>query len=107
MEELLRYRWPGNVRELKNLIHRMVVATDKQILDAPKLDLEQPVQRVKMETPQLQLDGDLKTALRKFEREYIREAIEASDGNVTKAAELLGVHRTYIYRKLKGEEGKE
>lgn len=107
MEELLRYRWPGNVRELKNLIHRMVVATDKQILDAPKLDLEQPVQRVKMETPQPQLNGDLKTALRKFERKYIEEAITASDGNVTKAAELLGVHRTYIYRKLKGEEGEK
>jgi len=48
--------------------------------------------------------GDsLKTALQKYELEYIRQAIKSTGGNVTKAAENLGVHRSYIYRKIKSE----
>ena len=105
VNELVCYRWPGNVRELKNLVHRMVIATDQQILDRPKLDLEPQARKVSVQGPQIQLESDLKTAMRRFELEYINQAISASKGNVTKAAELLGVHRTYIYRKLRGQSG--
>lgn len=99
-QAFLRYNWPGNVREMKNMIHRMVVTTDKPVLDTVVCmsGLCQP-EAANVGNQEITLEEDLKTALQKYELQYIEKAIEAAGGNITKAAKNLGVHRTYIYRK--------
>lgn len=97
------YKWPGNVRELKNMIHRMVIITEENIIEPFELKTNCPVSALYTQKNFEYSGDDLRTALQRLEREYINQAIKASEGNITHAAEKLGVHRTYIYRKLKNK----
>jgi putative PEP-CTERM system response regulator len=95
---LTQYEWPGNVRELENAIERAVVlSTGSEIL--PK-DL--PVLRVELseETPE-GATGTYQEAVQQFKRELLRSALAQADGNQTRAAEALGLQRTYLSRLLK------
>ena len=104
-ETLERYRWPGNVRELENVIHRaMLLAGGGRItleclpefvrrLDAPT------VSRDTDETDP-SLDESTRLSLADAERRAIERALEASGGNVTRAAKRLGIARATIYRKM-------
>jgi len=98
IEGFLQYRWPGNIRELRNIIERFVVTGDENfagIYPTPKeTEAILPERREK--------DAviiPLKQAAREFESEYILRAVNACGGNITKAAELLSIHRTLIYKK--------
>ncbi|HZR07066.1 MAG TPA: sigma-54 dependent transcriptional regulator [Myxococcales bacterium] len=101
LELLQRYRWPGNVRELENALERAVVlAEDEEI--GPEA-LPDAVQRaVVPEPPPSHPDpGDLsvKRAQRALEAELIRRALERTQGNRTKAAELLELSpRALLYK---------
>jgi two-component system response regulator AtoC len=101
LELLQRYRWPGNVRELENALERaLVLAEDEEI--GPEA-LPDAVQRaVAPEPPPSQPDpGDLsvKRAQRVLEAELIRRALERTQGNRTRAAELLELSpRALLYK---------
>ena len=103
MAMFMDYKWPGNVRELKNMIHRMVITTEGDVMEPVGLAANCPLAGIHNRKPPEFSGDDLKTALQTYERSYIEQAIQAAGGNITKAAEMLGVHRTYIYRKLKNK----
>jgi two-component system, NtrC family, response regulator HydG len=93
---LLRaYRWPGNVRELVNAIDRAVVlSTDPEVSldDLPEEILGAPV---------VERAGGYHSEVQSFKRRLLREVLDRNGGNQTKAAEALGLQRSYFARLLK------
>ena len=103
-EQLLAYRWPGNVRELRNAIERAVALTRYD-----RIAVEDLPQRVR-ETPPgdagAGLDGEIES-LEELERRHIMQTMDAVSDNRTLAAQLLGIDRKTLYRKLKQYGGGE
>jgi two-component system nitrogen regulation response regulator NtrX len=103
--DLLRYyAWPGNVRELKNLVERLAIMVEKEIIDVG--DLPKPynpaagLEAVLDESELLAIDN-LKEAKKVFEREYIQKKLEENKNNITRTAAILGVGRSYLHKKIK------
>ncbi|HEV2064660.1 MAG TPA: sigma-54 dependent transcriptional regulator [Thermoanaerobaculia bacterium] len=92
---LQAHRWPGNVRELKNLIERLMIFGQGDEIEASDLPFSAA------EAGALPPDAPLKDARDDFERRYILAALKRHRGNVTRAAEMLGLERSNLYRKLK------
>jgi two-component system nitrogen regulation response regulator NtrX len=92
---LQAHRWPGNVRELKNLIERLMIFGQGDEIDASELPFSAA------QAGALPPDAPLKDARDEFERRYILAALKRHRGNVTRAAEMLGLERSNLYRKLK------
>ena len=95
---LTNYHWPGNVRELKNLMERIVIMYPQVRIDARHIPLNSG--RRLMERP-VERFGSLQEVREAAEREYIVKKLEETGGNVTRAAELLGLERSHLYRKMK------
>ena len=95
---LADHHWPGNVRELKNLIERIVILNPQVRVDARHIPLHAP--RRQQERP-LDRFGSLQEVREAAEREYILKKLEETNGNVTRTAELLGLERSNLYRKMK------
>jgi two-component system nitrogen regulation response regulator NtrX len=95
---LTEYHWPGNVRELKNLIERIVILNPQVRVDARHI----PLQTVRRQSDRpLERFGSLQDVREAAEREYILKKLEETNGNVTRTAELLGLERSNLYRKMK------
>jgi two-component system response regulator HydG len=99
-DALAHYRWPGNVRELRNVIERAMVLGDGPILDVDDLPPEL-LRAAPAASPEVPPDAKLVRPLAELEREAILAALAATDGNKARAAALLGIDRTTLYRKLK------
>jgi two-component system response regulator AtoC/two-component system nitrogen regulation response regulator NtrX len=103
---LLQYSWPGNVRELQNLIERVIILEDEDLFQpgSRKFSLRGPMEHTGEISASL-LNMPYKEAkdfiLRGFERKYFSHILEKSDGNVSKASRLAGMHRKNLYLKLK------
>jgi two-component system nitrogen regulation response regulator NtrX len=95
---LQEYHWPGNVRELRNLIERIVILNPQVRVDARHIPLN--VSRRPAERP-MDRFGSLAEVREAVEREYILKKLEETNGNVTRTAELLGLERSNLYRKMK------
>jgi DNA-binding NtrC family response regulator len=93
MQVLVAYPWPGNVRELANVMERAVVLCRGS--EIGPADLPPSLLRARAETT-----ADMHT-LEDHEREYILYVLSRLDGNLTRAARVLGVDRTTLWRKLK------
>jgi DNA-binding NtrC family response regulator len=91
--KIMQYTWPGNVRELQNVMERAVILSSDKILKAGNITL-QTIEK-KKENENLNLED--------IERETVEKALKRSDGNINKAAELLGITRYALYRKMKGK----
>lgn len=93
---LYNYDFPGNVRELENLLEGLIVLspTDKKFINEKDLKASLVWRDTKPQTQSI-------LSLEKVERFAIENAIRQSEGNKSKAAELLGVSRDTLYRKLK------
>lgn len=89
--KLLKYDWPGNVRELQHTIERAVILGDGTLLK-PENFMFHPVARTKKDNEILNLE--------QLERQAVEKAMRLSEGNVTRAAEYLGITRFALYRKL-------
>ncbi len=95
-QKLLQYSWPGNVRELQHCIERAIVLADKTELSAADIRLEEPIAFSKQKE-----DVEMKSLnLESLERQAIKKAISLSNGNLTQAAEMLGITRFALYRKI-------
>jgi two-component system, NtrC family, nitrogen regulation response regulator NtrX len=92
------YHWPGNVRELRNLIERIVILNPQVRVDARHIPLN--VTRRPAERP-MDRFGSMAEVREAVEREYILKKLEETNGNVTRTAELLGLERSNLYRKMK------
>jgi two-component system nitrogen regulation response regulator NtrX len=97
---LQHYPWPGNVRELRNIIERLMIMAPGDTITAQDLaflghdDLATPLDPATLSAP-------LAEARERFERDYILQAVAAQQGNISRAAEVLGVERSNLYKKMK------
>ncbi|MFN0110265.1 MAG: sigma-54-dependent transcriptional regulator [Blastocatellia bacterium] len=118
MKRLVAFDWPGNVRELRNAIERSIVLADGKSLKADELPAEISA---KPEAPkaavvfdraatavsdnsnplEIPFLDDFREARREFERAYIERCLIETGGNVTRAAEKVGMHRQSLQQKLK------
>ena len=97
--KLLAYSWPGNVRELRNCMERAVALTRFQEIAVD--DLPEKIQMYRASRVVVDLDDTSQLlTLEEVERRYILRVLEATGGHRTKAAELLGLDRKTLYRKL-------
>ena len=83
------YPWPGNVRELENRISAAVIMAEGKFVSAPDLGLPQPDRTVEW--------LNLRVARQRAEREAITQALAVAGGNLSRAAELLGITRPTLY----------
>lgn len=96
---LTAYSWPGNVRELENTVERAVALARGAILSIE--DLPVRIRSASGNTSAiLQIAKSKRLTLDQLEREYIQEILREVDGNKSRAAEILGVDRKTLYRKL-------
>lgn len=98
LSALLSYRWPGNVRELEHAIERAVLLGRGEKIDVADLPPELAAGNDKEASLAMALARGY--TLRDLEREYIKKVLDATGGNKTEAAKILGVDRTTLYRKL-------
>lgn len=99
MSALRRYDWPGNVRQLENYLHRIFVLSENEVIDLEDLPLElldgsPPSEDFHVEIPEQGV------ALEDIMKEYIRVALAKTNGNQTKAAELLGISRRRLQNRI-------
>ena len=90
-KELINYRWPGNVRELENTIERVLLTSSGKIINSI---FGKKVIKTKEIKP-------FKDAKEEFEKEYLKNLLHVSEGNISKASKLSGLTRAQIYRMLK------
>jgi DNA-binding NtrC family response regulator len=90
---LMSYPWPGNVRELENLVQRLVVMSDSEVIDVPELPEHMRFSALR--------EVGLNRTLAEVEAEYIQNVLTSVGGNKTKAAEMLGIDRKTLRDKLK------
>jgi len=95
---LQNYTWPGNVRELKNTVERVIIVTGSQKVDArdlPRLSQLETKASSSFRFP------SFKEATDAYQREFIMHKLAEFDGNVSKAADKMGVDRSHLYRRMK------
>ncbi len=99
IDALMKYHWPGNVRELRNLMERIVILHGQRRIEARHL----PLDTARKGQPGKASDGSgsLHEVKEAAERDYILRKLDETNGNVTRAAELLGLERSHLYRKMK------
>jgi two-component system nitrogen regulation response regulator NtrX len=97
IELMQNYNWPGNVRELRNTVERVIIMHTRSVVEAddlPLLGADAP--------PASSYNFDsYREAADTYEREYILRKLAETDGNITRTAELMGIDRSHLYRRLK------
>ena len=101
---LQAYEWPGNVRELKNLLERLTIMVDNDLIDVS--DLPSPYNPLTSDISnisdlQLLSIDSLKDAKKSFEKEFIHKKLLEHDNNVSKTAKAIGVERSYLHKLIK------
>ncbi|HUK21611.1 MAG TPA: sigma-54 dependent transcriptional regulator [Gemmatimonadales bacterium] len=97
LEAIMRYEWPGNVRELENALERAVVVNKGEVLgvdDIPVRISEKRAEPLVSERPHVNPTLDV------IEQAYITWVLQSEGGNKTRAAEVLGIDPSTLYRKL-------
>ncbi len=99
METLKNYRWPGNIRELKNIIERMVVLSDKEVLSMESVpdDIRRSTGFAGISAPSLSASL---SSIPEMEKDLILKILSEVRGNKSLAAKKLGISRRTLYRKL-------
>ncbi|MBM2814992.1 MAG: two component, sigma54 specific, transcriptional regulator, Fis family [Ignavibacteria bacterium] len=95
MDTLLNYSWPGNVRELQNVIQRLVLLSEGDIIDVPDFP--------SLMRYSIKKELGINKTLKQVETEYIRTVLESVNGNKSAAAKILGIDRKTLRDNL-GEE---
>jgi DNA-binding NtrC family response regulator len=118
------HNWPGNVRELENVIERAILATQGTVISAEALNFllrdvsttldshsfpliidhpsfPAPFAQPKADSGELLTPGPLKQAVKSFEKQFIESALVASGGHVIRAARLLKIDRTTLWKKAR------
>lgn len=98
LEAMMNYSWPGNVRELRNTVERVVIMNRKRNITPAELPRFGPAEEPSASTYRF---PSFKEATDAYQREFILHKLAETDGNVTKAAESMGVDRSHLYRRMK------
>jgi DNA-binding NtrC family response regulator len=101
LQALQRYRWPGNVRELLNVVERAVVLSKGDMITVQDLPETLRTNELSLSIPTGRLGNNLKSSLVAPERQLILEALEANGWNRQATADMLGINRTTLYKKMK------
>ena len=97
---LQHYTWPGNVRELRNIIERLMIMVPGDTITA--LDVAfLGHDDVRQSLPPVDPSLPLADARERFERDYILQALATQQGNISRTADMLGVERSNLYKKMK------
>jgi two-component system nitrogen regulation response regulator NtrX len=99
IERLKSCEWPGNVRELRNTVERVVIMTAKEEISAE--DLPPPGASDGQSLPSPYNFTSYREGRDTYERNYILRKLAECDGNVTRAAEAMGIDRSHLYRRMK------
>jgi two-component system, NtrC family, nitrogen regulation response regulator NtrX len=102
MALLQQYPWPGNVRELKNFLERLCIMYPGQCITPNMLPTD--ITASDTDEPALAGDGwpmDFKAARAQFESRFLRDKLDGCNGSITRLAEVIGMERSYLYKKLK------
>ncbi|MDE1888856.1 MAG: sigma-54-dependent Fis family transcriptional regulator [Planctomycetota bacterium] len=106
MKLLISYNWPGNVRQLKNVIESAVVLANGEILDT--VELPEEIRHPENNTATLKnIDYSLsfrdakKMLVENFERDFIKKKLDECDGNVSRTADALDMHRQNLQQKIR------
>jgi DNA-binding NtrC family response regulator len=119
MAQWLDYSFPGNVRELRNIVIRLTTKHAGQTVQAAELQAELDMESLEVDLPGLAAGQDFQSVLEaakrhlqlhkgfnldhtiaEWERGYIEAALMITQGNLTQAAKLLGIHRTTLYSRM-------
>jgi len=119
MDVWLDYSFPGNVRELKNIVIRLTTKYAGQTVNAEQLQGELDMENMDIDLPGVAVAQDFKALLdsakrqlqsqknfsldatmQQWERGYVEAALIITQGNLTQAARLLGIHRTTLYSRM-------
>lgn len=98
LEALQEYQWLGNVRELKNTVERIVIMSAKERVaadDLPEMEISPEPMPVSFRFP------SFKEATDAYQREFIIHKLGEFEGNVSKAADDMGVDRSHLYRRMR------
>jgi len=93
MQKFMLHSWPGNIRELENVIERAVAITDHNVITEDLV-----LGTIKMDQEKLQ---PLKNAKEDFEKNYLTQLVELTQGNISRAAKLAGKYRADFYELLR------
>ena len=102
LDTLSRYSWPGNLRELKNVVERILIVVPGHVItaeDIPPLSGEPFAALPSVEGALSR--AALRDAREDFEREFIIHKLEENDWNISRTAELIGLERSNLHRKIK------
>ncbi len=101
MKLLLSYRWPGDVRQLENIIERAAILAEGDSVEVEDLPDLLRTQGTRPRTPDLsQTPVQLDEVVRQYEVDLILQALSRSNGNISKASELLGVNRRTLSSRI-------
>lgn len=98
LDAMRNYAWLGNVRELRNTVERIVIMNEEQKIGAGDLPAFNPSDEPIASSFRF---PSFKEATDAYQREFILHKLEEMDGNVSKAAEAMGVDRSHLYRRMK------
>jgi two-component system nitrogen regulation response regulator NtrX len=100
---LRHYSWPGNVRELRNVIERLMIMVPGDTISADDLGFLGHGAEAAFESPSAAAERlTLHEARERFERDLILRTLAEQQGNMSRTAEVLGVERSNLYRKMRG-----
>ena len=93
LDMLVDYSWPGNVRELRNEIERLVIMVQDDVIKAEDLSLPNGTHATRAST--------LHEARAQYERQFIVTKLKENNWNISQTARILGLERSYLYRKMR------
>ena len=96
LDAICQHSWPGNVRELENRVKRAVIMAENKRITAKDLDLEKSASERR--------DFDMRKQVENLERRLVVEALAYTDGNISKAAKLLGISRPHLYSLMESKQ---
>jgi two-component system nitrogen regulation response regulator NtrX len=100
---LQQYSWPGNVRELRNVVERLMIMVPGDRVSSRDLGvLDQGLAAETEAVVRPAAAASLHAARDQFERDYILKTLAAQHGNMSRTAEVLGIERSNLYRKMRG-----
>ncbi len=98
---LQQYAWPGNVRELRNVVERLMIMVPGDRITSRDLSFLETSAPTSPDSTRPASIAPLHDARDQFERDYILRALAQQQGNISRTADLLGVERSNLYRKMK------
>lgn len=101
IEKMLAYQWPGNVRELKNFIERVYILTPGDFVDVHDLRFAGLIDKEDEKAVEMQDLSTFREARAQFEKDYLLRKIGENNGNISRTAEVIGLERSYLHRKIK------